>query len=270
MRKTFASISKFILFFLTLAMSRPVVAADLASMEILGFSPDARFFAYEQFGRQKQSGFPYSDLFILDTRSGRWVAGSPFRTLLFNTEFSVAKARTKTRVKAGYLLSQMKFADRGSVLASNPVTELAVDPYTILFRSQASWPATGYPYKLQLKTFSVDAPACGVNEGRATGFTLKVTNLAPGSVAKYLVKSGEELEGAILKTCPVDYAVSDVLIFDPLSTAHEDNEKSPGQMAAFVVLIRVTQGGFNGQDGRYIAIARTGILSKRVKLSSTE
>ena len=44
----------------------PVNAGDSAERRAMGFSVDGRYFAFEQFGIQDGSGFPYADIFIVD------------------------------------------------------------------------------------------------------------------------------------------------------------------------------------------------------------
>ena len=57
-------------------------AGDYASRHVIGFSADGRYFAFEQYGAQDGSGFPYAEIFIIDTQADSWVAGSPDSRLL--------------------------------------------------------------------------------------------------------------------------------------------------------------------------------------------
>lgn len=51
-------------------------AADLAELGSTGFSDDGAYFAFEQYGIQDGSGFPYSSITIVDVKSDSWVAGT--------------------------------------------------------------------------------------------------------------------------------------------------------------------------------------------------
>ncbi len=51
-------------------------AADGAQSRPIGFSPDRRYFAFEQYGVQDGSGFAYSDIFVIDLSNDSWVKGS--------------------------------------------------------------------------------------------------------------------------------------------------------------------------------------------------
>ena len=47
--------------------------------QIIGFSDDGRYFAYETFGLQRGSGLPYANIFVVDLDRDAWVSGTPFR-----------------------------------------------------------------------------------------------------------------------------------------------------------------------------------------------
>ena len=64
---------------LGLALAGPAVAGDFAERRIIGFSQGGERFAFEEFGVQAGSGFPYSNIFVIDTATDGWVAGTPLR-----------------------------------------------------------------------------------------------------------------------------------------------------------------------------------------------
>ena len=47
-----------------LALALPAAAADRALINMLGYSEDGAYFAFEQFGVQDGSGFPFADIFM--------------------------------------------------------------------------------------------------------------------------------------------------------------------------------------------------------------
>jgi predicted secreted protein len=51
------------------AASVPALAADTAALSILGFSRDQGVFAFEEYGIQDGSGFPYSNIYAIDRKS---------------------------------------------------------------------------------------------------------------------------------------------------------------------------------------------------------
>jgi predicted secreted protein len=74
-------IERFVLtLLLFLALSNTIArAGDAATRDIIGFSPDGRYFAFEQHGIQDGSGFPYAEIFVIDAAEDRWVPGTPIR-----------------------------------------------------------------------------------------------------------------------------------------------------------------------------------------------
>ena len=119
---------------LVAALPIPAMAGDFAERSILGFSPNGDRFAFEEFGVQDGSGFPYANLFVLDTTRDSWVAGTPVRVRLDDETKGIAAARGAAARKAAPLLGDID--QPGTLLASNPITESGGDPYSIAFRRQ--------------------------------------------------------------------------------------------------------------------------------------
>ncbi|GLQ81424.1 hypothetical protein GCM10007881_49450 [Mesorhizobium huakuii] len=59
------------------------MARDAAARRIIGFSPDGRYFAFEQHGQLDAgaSASCYSEIDIIDTRSDEFVGGKPILTV---------------------------------------------------------------------------------------------------------------------------------------------------------------------------------------------
>ena len=51
---------------LALLLAAPAVAGDRALADFIGFSEDGRYFAFEEYGVQDGSGFPYSTIYVID------------------------------------------------------------------------------------------------------------------------------------------------------------------------------------------------------------
>lgn len=54
-------------------LALPALAGDVATLELLGWSADGRYFGLGNFGIHDGSGFAYADRTIIDTRTGRVV-----------------------------------------------------------------------------------------------------------------------------------------------------------------------------------------------------
>ena len=66
------------IFFLFCA--RPVLAGDAANLKVWGYSKDAKYIAFEQYGVHDGSAFPYSEIFIIDVAKNEY-AGKPFKAV---------------------------------------------------------------------------------------------------------------------------------------------------------------------------------------------
>ena len=53
-----------------------VLAGDNAQLDIVGFSPDGKYFAFEQHGHYDGSGFGYAQMFIIDVAKNAWAEKS--------------------------------------------------------------------------------------------------------------------------------------------------------------------------------------------------
>lgn len=56
-------------------------AGDYAAFQPIGFSSDGYVFAFEEYGVQDGSGFPYSTIYVIDTRNDTFLPGAPVRAV---------------------------------------------------------------------------------------------------------------------------------------------------------------------------------------------
>lgn len=77
--------------------SSPVLAGDIASLQTIGFSADGRIFAFEEYGVQDGSGFPYSNIYVIDTRTDRFIAGTPIRQRIEDESASLGTVRAQSQ-----------------------------------------------------------------------------------------------------------------------------------------------------------------------------
>ncbi|HQZ12329.1 MAG TPA: DUF2259 domain-containing protein, partial [Devosia sp.] len=107
-----------LLLFAALA-SAPALAGDRALIDYIGYSADGRYFAFEEFGVQDGSGFPYSVIHVVDLPADKWVAGAPFRALVDNEEAGVDEARTRALDLAKAKLDELQITVPASAIAIN-------------------------------------------------------------------------------------------------------------------------------------------------------
>lgn len=219
-----------------------VKAADNAERAIIGFSPDGRYFAFEQYGVQDGSGFPYSEIFLVDLDTNDWVKDSPVREILQSETALVRAARAKAAKSAGALLKKFRTAEPGELLASQPPTEASDDRHRLSFdayyASRSQQPGDAYALRLELVPFA--APdGCYAEDGKQMGFRLAIAG--KGSEAATEIYRDRSIPAS--RHCPRDYDIADVIAY-----------RSPSAGERHVALIGVYTPGFEGLNRRFLAV----------------
>ena len=217
-------------------------AADSAERRIIGFSPDGKWFAFEQFGVQDGSGFVYHDVFVIDLDNDKWATGTPVEVFIKDENATLHEARNQARSKAAATLAKLRIVDPGRLLASNPVTETIGDPKSIKFKAYRELSSKEHDYALQLEPFPL--PGIDYCEGlvdATRGFALSINKRGGPTVEVYRDTAIPNSRG-----CAVDYAISDVIAAN-----------NPLRPTRFVVILHVYSYGFEGFDSRFIALPVT-------------
>lgn len=215
----------------------PALAGDRALFEAIGYSPDGRYLAFEEYGIQDGSGFPFSNIHVLDVVADRWVPGAPFSVRLDDEIEQLAKARTEARAKAAGVLEDFNISQPVDLLALNGDGEPG-DGLTLSY----GYAGYGMTEAAEVKTLTLDtfplesmAMPCGDYTEEATvGFAL--------------LRDGIELHRDTSlprsRGCALGYklyAVTAPAFFDPPDPA-------------MVAIISVYPLGFEGPDRRFIAV----------------
>ena len=111
----------FFLFLASLALAGPARAGDVAQLEILGFSRDGKVFAFEEYGVEDGSGFPYANRYYVDTATDSFVQGSPVRVRLDDESAGLDAARRQAREKGEAIVGHRDYNETscpGDVLYS--------------------------------------------------------------------------------------------------------------------------------------------------------
>jgi predicted secreted protein len=233
---------------LLLLSSVAAQAADGAQSRAIGFSPDARYFAFEQYGIQDGSGSAYSEIFVLDTENDSWVKGTPVRVLGEEGEADITATREKAQQLAAPITTPLKLNGAYDTLAHMPFTEIIAERDKVRFaRYYASTADTGAydalgSFELSVKDIGVpQLPECpDISDFTIVGMELTLRNLQTG-VVKTLAK-----DQTIPKSryCPTGYDLE--AIFAPTA---QGLQRDP-----VVALIGVYSRGFEGSDRRFIAV----------------
>ncbi len=243
MYKLLKSISLFSLFLLSLPSS--AFAADAALMRIIGFSPDGKYFAFEQYGIQDGSGFPYVDIFFINSHANSWVKNAPpIRLIIKDDATSLSKARARAIAKATPKIKQLGTMLHGFTLVSKPITQLDGDKYSSQFGIHPSAPRLNQ-YELKLTTQTTNAPTCQQYIDQPIKiFSLSLTALKSHPPSKdKLIKTYTDTNLPKSRGCALDYTIDQVHYFEA-----DNGDK------IFMTFINIMKLGFEGQDRRYMVI----------------
>lgn len=220
-----------------IALAMPAQAAFVAERDIIGFSADERYFAFEEFGVQDGSGFPFSNIFIIDTLNDTWVGGSPFRVMIQDETAPLSAARDEAMSDSAAALSSLGVSAGYALVASNPPTELNVNPRSISFKPRPVLVDIDPPVTLKLVTFPLAGPELCEGLGDTQGFALTMSVSGNEAVEVYRDESLPDSRG-----CPLDYSIADIVV-------PQSSETWRG-----VAIISVFAFGFEGRDRRLIAV----------------
>ncbi|HTO31267.1 MAG TPA: DUF2259 domain-containing protein, partial [Pararhizobium sp.] len=115
------------------------LAADIASFRSIGFSDDSSVYAFEEYGVEDGSGFPFSNIFFIDTQNDTFLPGTPIRVRLQDEDAALGKARAEAATKAAPLVTKFDLDGRPGLLAAfNPLTETQSPAHRLTYLEYAS------------------------------------------------------------------------------------------------------------------------------------
>jgi predicted secreted protein len=216
-------------------------AGDAAGLEILGFSQDGGVFAFEEYGVQDGSGFPYSNRYYIDTASDSYLKGTPVRVRLDDENATLEAAREKARSQGEAIVKQAELAaNRGFTAGFNPVTELSADPLRMVVNPRPVFPPIDKPLEFRLQTLPFgDIEQCH-GMGEASGFRLLRIDASEGGKTQVV---HEDKAVPQSRGCPTGYSIGAIQTL----SMH-------GSLSHYAVLIAVQRVGFEGPDHRWIAV----------------
>ena len=110
----------------------PAFAGDAAQFDPIGFSGDGRLFAYEEYGIQDGSGFPYDNIYLVDLIEDKWV-GTPVRVRLDDETATLTAARTKAMAEARAMLDKAALVLPAEILLMNANGEVGASGTEVSF-----------------------------------------------------------------------------------------------------------------------------------------
>lgn len=220
-----------------LACAMPAQAGDRALIDYIGYSADGRYFAFEEFGIQDGSGFPFSTLYIIDLPADSWVEGSPYRVLLESDDADVDEAREAALEQAEARLDELEIGAGADVVALNGDGE-TTDGQSLSFGT----PGYGLQepngvHELTIETFSAPSPedCVGYIGEEALGYALAMDGVEIHRDTGDLPRS---------RGCPLGYRIHAVVM--PPEWLWE--------VQAPLAVIASYPFGFEGPDRRFLVV----------------
>lgn len=216
-------------------------AGDVAQLDILGFSQSGGIFAFEEYGVQDGSGFPYANRYYIDTATDSYVKGTPVRVRIDDENASLQAARDKAREQGEAIVGQSELAaHRGHTAGSNAVTELSADPSRMAVNPRPVFPAIDKPLEFRLEAIPFGELEQCHGMGEARGFRLLRIDATDGGRTRIV---HEDKSVPQSRGCPTGYSIGAIQTF-----------ASEGSVSHYAVLIAVQKIGFEGPDYRWMAV----------------
>lgn len=227
----------------SLLAATTATAGDFSTFQSLGFSPDGTVYAFEEFGVQDGSGFPYSNVYFIDTEKDAYLSGTPIRMRIDDEAGDIARVRAQSGDKAKALIETHKVLSNPGVMAAfNPMGEVDADRNRIEYLQHAIEPTPGGSFALALEEIplALSDNCRDITPEGGKGFRLKLVK-RDGEAADTVVHEDTRIPDS--RACPLSYQLSGALTFNPL-------DGDP----IHVALVLVRSFGFEGSNGRWIAV----------------
>ncbi|MEO0544715.1 MAG: DUF2259 domain-containing protein [Pseudomonadota bacterium] len=231
----------FLLVALSLLIPR-AFSGEAATLNILGFSADGNIFAFEEYGVQDGSGFPYANRFYIAVDTDSFVAGSPIRVRVEDETATVQDAREQAKVAGQVIINDdILAANQGLLAGFNPVTEASADPFRMAVNPRQVVPPIDARLEVRLeeKPFLPSGNCEGITDA-VYGFRLLQIATEPNNATRVL---SDDQGVPNSRGCPLGYAIGGI------QTIYPQNADP-----AFAVLIAIRSFGFEGPDFRWMAV----------------
>lgn len=213
-------------------------AGDYATLNVIGFSKDGRYLAFEEFGTQDGSGFPYSNIYFIDTTKNAYAAPS-IAVRIDKESADESMARKRSAFLAAKRLRQLRIVkdNIGVHVVSHLMTDLTFDkgdPRVVKFAEEIGSMYRRGDLELVLKETPIKTKDCEVYELETNLLELTLVN-NEDDTRKTLQKDTTLPTG---RGCALNYELQDVYLYENF-------------IATFV---RYFTPGFEGPDMRFMAV----------------
>jgi predicted secreted protein len=241
-----------------LAAAPAARAGNGAAVNVLGFSADGRYFAFEQYGKQDGSGTLFSSIIAIEIAGDRPVKGTPVSAIMDPDnpslgneprEKQLADIRAKAAADAAALLQQLGISGAGQMVASvrDSRSRHLLQPEEIKNATKAVVGAVALPAdrfgpdtRLVLREFDIALPRCNglVSGEHPTGFGLTVERKGRPTIHLRRDQTIPTSRG-----CPEQYGIAEAHAL-PLADG----------ATALAVVIQYFFPAFEGPDRRFLVV----------------
>lgn len=230
----------FRIIFITFALLTSYISAlagDAALSRIIGFSPDGKYFTFEQYGIGDASGLPFSEIFFIDTINNVWIE-KPVRVLIDDDTADISKARILALAKATPTIKRLNTTLHGFTLVSNPITQLGGDKYMADFGTNPNAPLYNR-FKMQLTLRDAPSEDCKSHAPNTKMFSLTLTSESNQNITRNYADTNMPSS----RNCALDYSISEIHYFETTDNA-----------VIFMTFINIMSYGWEGLDRRFMVI----------------
>jgi predicted secreted protein len=223
-------------------------AAKGANFSAIGYSADSRYFAFEQYGIQDGSGFPFWDIFVMNLETNTMVGGGVLYVVIDDETGKLSAARNTARELAEPLLKKYAITEPATLIAANPSTEIVVDRHRIAFdrwyRPMGATPESeataDIRHEILVEAVKLtDHKGCIDADGTYFGFSLTLKDLKLNSSHEFY----KDTAIPDSRGCPIAYDMAAIVA--PGGVPDEDR---------MVAIVGVYARGFEGADQRFVAV----------------
>lgn len=220
--------------------SASALAGDRALIDFIGFSPDAKYFAFEEFGIQDGSGFAYSNIFVVDLETDTWLDGTPIRVRTEDENKPLLQVRSEANSEAIKIIADKEIFVPAEIIALVGDGAVDADAQNLAFGLPGYERGTVQEERLlTLKTFPLKSSEdCDLwFDTPSQGFELTLA----GGETSAVIHRDETLPKS--RGCVLDYRLYGVVI------PGLDAPQGTG-----VAIVSSYPGGFEGPDRRFLAV----------------
>ncbi len=239
-------------------------AGDLAQSDIIGFSADGRYVAFQEYGQWDESDVVYANILVIDVAANASVEGAPIRVqldpeampTLHDRADPVGEARAQAMEDAEPVLDRYGIVDgnTGTTLIYHPLSDVTADPHLVEFSIGRGFAPPGRTLQtmqvqsLHLTQEEVPSARCDQQQlGPVSTMSLELQ--AEGLDGPVTLHREDGLPDA--RDCTTGYRIQSVIAYFPENVALTDCCRA---QVALLVVLSMSQFGHGGEDWRHMGV----------------